>query len=790
MIATRRVMRRTVERRGQRIGCRPTVEGLEVRQLLSFDLSLPEIQVDPQTISSAETLLLQFQSGVSTPEAVAAELVETWDWVTSVESIGLGTWEVGLDSGIGLDKAASLLMTDDRVAVAEPDFQIQVAGIEPNDQYFDLLYGFENMGVPTAWESGTSASSIVVAVIDTGIDLDHPDLQANIWTNPGEVPNNGIDDDNNGFIDDVNGWDFHSNDNNPDDGNGHGTHVAGTIGAVGNNGIGVAGVAWDVQLMPLKFLSDSGSGSTSNAITAVNYAVQNGAQISNNSWGGGGFSTILYNAIANAGDQGHIFVAAAGNSGQNADLNPSYPAAYNLDNIVSVAAVDSNDNLASFSNYGAFSVDIAAPGVQIASTYADGRYAYLSGTSMAAPQVSGVLALYWAQNPELSYSEVIDDLYATVEPIAGLAGAVKTGGRVDAEALIALGGGGGSEDPGDQTAPTLIAAEADGSSFGTFDQITLTFDEAIAPTSLSSELFTLTGPSGEDVPVTIAGLTSGATQVVLQFEPVDQSGSYVLNVAPGISDQSGNPIVTPYSALFELETALVFKSTDSAKLIWDFSTTTMDIEVPDDFEIGSIQVAVNLTHTYVGDLVVKIVTPDGHNRSLIRNFGGSGNHMLDTVFDVNAETSIYEGEAPFTGTWVPHHQRWNQVIGSNAQGTWQLQVKDRARLDFGFLLDWQLIITPALSNGTNGGFGLIETLPPIETGLTSGPLAPGVEPDAPIVGAPTLPPPSRSISEPADGAIVPASGSFESFAMMLALFGNADVIDDMLGEDEGDSLIG
>ena len=209
-----------------------------------------------------------------------------------------------------------------------------------------------------------------------------------IWQNQNEIPGNGIDDDANGYIDDVNGWDFAFNDNSPEDGNGHGTHVAGTIAAIRNNSIGIAGVANNIKIMPLRFLDDSGNGYTNNAIAALNYAVANGAPISNNSWGGGGYSTSLYNAINAADQAGHTFVAAAGNSGQNIDSNPSYPAAYNATNIISVAAINSSGDLASF-NYGYNNVDIAAPGVSyfhhshiIRSVSGADRYASLNGTSL------------------------------------------------------------------------------------------------------------------------------------------------------------------------------------------------------------------------------------------------------------------------------------------------------------------------------------------------------------------------------------------------------------------------
>ena len=226
--------------------------------------------------------------------------------------------------------------------------------------------------------SRPASANVLVGVIDTGVDYNHPDLAANIWTNPGEIAGNGIDDDGNGYIDDVHGYDFVNNDGDPMDDNGHGTHFSGTIGGVGNNGIGVAGVNWNVKIMALKFLDSGGSGSTANAVAGVQYATMMGVDVTSNSWGGGGFSQALYDAIDAAGAANIAFVAAAGNNGANNDTSPAYPAAYDLPNIISVAATDDNDELASFSNYGAASVDLGAPGVDILSTLPGNQYGLLS----------------------------------------------------------------------------------------------------------------------------------------------------------------------------------------------------------------------------------------------------------------------------------------------------------------------------------------------------------------------------------------------------------------------------
>ena len=282
----------------------------------------------------------------------------------------------------------------------------------------------------------------MVAVIDTGIDYSHPDLAANVWTNPGEVAGDGIDNDRNGYIDDVRGWDFANNDADPMDDNGHGTHVSGTIGAVGDNGVGVAGVNWQVSIMGLKFLSGSGSGSTSGAIAAINYATRMrrdfGINIvaTNNSWGGGGFSAGLRDAIEAGGQAGILFVAAAGNDGRNNDATASYPASYTSQSIISVAATDRSNALATFSNFGATGVDLAAPGVGIYSTTPGNNYAAYSGTSMATPHVTGTVALMAAANPQATAGQLRTAILATAAPTASLAGKVATGGLLNAQAAV------------------------------------------------------------------------------------------------------------------------------------------------------------------------------------------------------------------------------------------------------------------------------------------------------------------------------------------------------------------
>ena len=358
----------------------------------------------------------------------------------------------------GLDRIHLLKVKDVQAAIdelnnnpdveyVEPNYVVTVDKV-PNDPNFAQLYGLDNTGqnggkadadidAPEAWDIQTGDGKAVVAVIDTGIDYNHEDLAQNVWHNSKEIPNNGIDDDNNGFVDDYTGWNFVSHNNNPLDDNGHGTHVSGTIGAVGNNGIGVTGVDWNVKIMPLKAFDSSGSAYISDIISAIQYATIMHVDIMSNSWSGAsGNDQALKDAIGAANNAGILFVAAASNYGQDNDINPAYPASYNFTNIISVAATDRYDNLAYFSNYGANSVDLGAPGVYILSTYPVSicncsGYVHLDGTSMATPHVSGAAALIKSQYPELSHLQIKDKILNSVDRIPSLEAKTFTGGRLN-----------------------------------------------------------------------------------------------------------------------------------------------------------------------------------------------------------------------------------------------------------------------------------------------------------------------------------------------------------------------
>ena len=322
----------------------------------------------------------------------------------------------------------------------------------PDDPLFEeqgwVGSGALNPKATDVWNLTTGSSDVIVAVIDSGIDTKHPDLQENLWINSNEVGGNNLDDDNDGYIDDLHGFNFRNNSSEVEDKNGHGTHVAGVIGAVGNNGIGVAGLNWTVRLMPLKFTDSEGHGSTLAAVEAINYAITHGANVINGSWSviqSGDTSdanNILQKAIEKAGEAGILFVAASGNHfdtrvGVNTDEAPVYPASFGLDNTISVAALNEGvDGLADYSNFGPKSVDLAAPGSWILSTLTGGVYGSMSGTSVAAAFVSGSAALMLSIDPSLSPAQIKSTLKATTTQQETLKDMVQSGGALNLEGSI------------------------------------------------------------------------------------------------------------------------------------------------------------------------------------------------------------------------------------------------------------------------------------------------------------------------------------------------------------------
>lgn len=674
------------------------------------------------------SLLVQFRDpAAARVNLTGTSLGESWDVAPNIR-------EVKLAAGIDIDAAIRAYQADPNVQFAEPDFRVSLLA-EPTDDQFFRQWDMHNAGTsggtedadidaPEAWDVTTGSHDVIVAVIDTGVDYKHPDLAANIWTNPGEIPGNKKDDDGNGYVDDVHGYDFANKDGDPMDDHFHGTHVAGTIGAVGGNDIGIAGVNWQVQIMALKFLDSGGGGYASDAIAALNYAVANGAVVSNNSWGGGGFSQAMQTAIRNAESNGHIFVAAAGNEGSNNDFAPFYPAGYDVANVVSVAASTIKDKLAWFSNFGKRTVDIAAPGQDIYSTLPTkvtpamassglpAMYGSLSGTSMAAPHVTGVIALVKALHPDWGYSEIIDQILNTVDPVEGLDVTV-TGGRLNAAGAL----GNAPPPPPDSSSPRITASDPTGNVRAPVSAVNVTFSERIDPTTFDlSDVVSFDGPDG---PIAVTGLTqvgSANSRVFrLTFGEQVTPGPYSLVVGPDISDLSGNVLDQDqdgfggeffddrYTATFTISTSVGYISEDVPVLIGDpwLVPIGSTLYVPDDITIGDLNIQINVYYPFLEDLYIELESPSG-NMVTLAGFSGQGSDYSDTIFDDDADSSISDGYGPYSGTYRPDGVLAD-FNGQSAQGVWTLWITTiplSATDSIGALNSWSLEI-----NGSGGSPG-------------------------------------------------------------------------------------
>lgn len=384
-------------------------------------------------VPAPDAILVQLERGAAPPAGTARQDVgPPIVPLPSVSSDGEAPLlRVPIDPGADPAAAAEQAAANAGVVFAEPIYVYPPRRV-PNDPRYGDLWGLEKIGAPAAWTRTTGERRVVVAVVDDGVALDHPDLAPNIWRNPSELESNRQDDDLDGYVNDVNGWDFVDDDSDPGpaaagEERWHGTHVAGTIGAAGDNRIGIAGVSWKVSLMALRAIGRSG-GRTDHLARAIDFATDHGARVINASWGGNGTSQAIANAIARANRKGVLFVAAAGNDSA---PSPSFPANLALDNIISVGATGPDDRLAGFSDRGAM---VAAPGVGILSTTAPGRYESYDGTSMAAPHVAGIASLLWASHPNATVAQVRKAILGSSIPVRGV-----QYGRVDAaRALAAL----------------------------------------------------------------------------------------------------------------------------------------------------------------------------------------------------------------------------------------------------------------------------------------------------------------------------------------------------------------
>jgi subtilisin-like proprotein convertase family protein/subtilisin family serine protease len=570
------------------------------------------------------------------------------------------------------------------IEYAEYNYIVHVLGT-PNDPSFGELWGLNNTGqaggtanadisAVDAWDVTTGNSDVIVGIVDTGIDYNHPDLAANIWRNPGEIAGNGVDDDGNGYIDDIHGINAITGSGDPFDDNAHGTHCAGTIGGVGNNGVGVAGVNWNVSLIGLKFLSGSGSGTTDDAIEAINYAValkNRGVDIRvlSNSWGGGGFSQALFDAIAAANNAGILFVAAAGNASSNNDTTANFPSNYDVPNVVAVASTTRTDGLSSFSNFGATTVDLGAPGSDILSTTPGNTYQVFSGTSMATPHVSGAAALVLAANNTLSVAELKDILLSSGDPISSLAGRTVSGKRLNVAAALDLAGPpqprfnlnlsptSRAINQGQSTTFTVDVASVAG--FASNVNLSVTSSPALNATTSFTPNPVAPGSSSTLSIATTTATTAGTYTLTI----TGTSGSLVKSRTVTLTVRPEGTIVRNFANTTPVS-------------IPDNNTTgiTSTINVPEGLTISDVAATVNITHTYIGDLLITLRSPAGTTVTLHNQTGGSTDNLNQTY-----PLSAFNGQ--------------------NASGTWTLSVSDRASIDVGTLTSWSLAITGVPTGG-------------------------------------------------------------------------------------------
>lgn len=550
----------------------------------------------------------------------------------------------------------------------------------PNDPGFGDMWALENTGqsggVPgadidarPAWDITTGDQNVVIGVIDSGVDYTHPDLVGNMWVNPGEVCGNGQDDDGNGVVDDCHGYSAVNSNGDPMDANGHGTHVSGTIGASANNGVGVTGINWDVQIVGCQFLDADGYGSTAGAIECLDYMtnlkVNQGVNLvaTNNSWGGGAYSEALKTAISDSINQGIMFVSAAGNDGIDSDVTASYPGGYDLDGIVNVANTTRVDGMSGTSTYGALSVDLGAPGTDILSTYLNGGYATASGTSMASPHVAGVAGLVWSIAPHLSVTEVKAILMDSGESIPALSGKTVSGKRLNALSALE------AADPEPAYRFTLTPGTQE---IVAGDSTTLTLDvDSIADWSGTVDLSVASSP---DISVSLSTSQATAGQTVdVQVSTTDQTpwGEYDVTVSG--SDVETGEIVRDVSATVSvlpqgLSDFYYEDIADAAIPDNDANGITRVINVPEAGVVFGADVSVDITHTWQGDLVVSLMSPEGTEHVLHDRSGGSTEDLVQswTLDTFNGETMT---------------------------GDWTLHVSDNSGLDTGTLNHWSLTLS-------------------------------------------------------------------------------------------------
>lgn len=633
------------------------------------------------------------------PEAARVASLAAAAPAESIAPLGAGLYRVDLRPGFAVADALGFFAARPDVVAAAPD-RI-VTGAAFNDPSLAEQAGLAAIGAPAAWTRSAGTKGAVVAIIDTGIDYTHPDLVANLWTNAREVPGNGRDDDGNGYADDWIGYDFAANDGDPRDHDGHGTHVAGIAGAAGNNGVGISGVNPNTRIMALKFIGTDGNGYTSDAIRALNYAAANGATVANASWGSDVYDAVFATAIARAQAAGLILVASAGNDSANNDAVPFYPANYaaTLENVVTVAAADSAGRLAGFSNYGS-AVALAAPGTSILSTLPNGRYGTLSGTSMAAPFVTGAIALLKDAHPDWSWWQLVAKVKASVDPFAALAGKTATGGRLNVAKMLDA-----TAPPAPPTVPPptvppptretdgarVISAVFHGATADRFDRVRLAFNEKVNAGSFTVADAALSGPGGAFAATSVVavGGTNG-TQFDVSFAPKTATGTYTVTLGVDIFDiaanrmnQNGNGVNGEPGDRFTGSGTLAAQSVPAIPAVAlplavpDGGTLEIPLVVNRDGTVADVNLYLFAEHANVGDLVLKLRSPGGRVVTLAERRGGTGSGYRGTTFDDEARGLISKAKSPFPDSFRPEESLAG-FDGQPARGTWTLIVSDRS----------------------------------------------------------------------------------------------------------------
>ncbi|WP_413402972.1 S8 family serine peptidase [Pseudoalteromonas sp. KJ71-7] len=641
---------------------------------------LPDVNSTTQKVTaSSDSIIVKYKKNASPKmRKQARSLVkakisdsnndEIDDNFTSLFSGRLAKFKV---SGMSAKEAIERLKSHQAIEYVEPDYRVSIASI-PNDPRFEDLWGLNNEGqtggtvdadidAPEAWSISTGSRDIVVGVIDTGVDYSHPDLAANAWVNSGEIAGDGIDNDGNGYIDDVHGINAITDAGDPMDDEGHGTHVSGTIGASGNNGVGIVGVNHDVSIAGCKFLAADGTGSTSGAIKCIDYMVglkNSGVnlRVLNNSWGGGGYSQALADAITASEQADILFVAAAGNDAVDNDVNPHYPSNYENDNVLSIASTDSRDNMSGFSQWGLTSVDMGAPGSAILSTIPGGGYASYSGTSMATPHVAGAAALVLSVNPDLTSLELKELLMSSGDANAALNGKTVAGTRLNVnQAVIDA-----DPTPGFKLSVSPVSQQA---TVG--DTVTYTFtigsvaqwdgdvSLALAADLTDASLSATTARPGDEVVLTVA--TNSDTQW----------GNYDFTVTASTDEQ-----VKEQTVSLMLQPAGLNDFTYSSNERVEIPDNSPEgassvITVADDLTIFGTTADVDITHTWSGDLVLTLISAQGTEVTLQSNEGGSDDDIVKSF-----TSTVFNSEV--------------------ATGDWTLNVEDTAGADTGNINGWSL----------------------------------------------------------------------------------------------------